>query len=351
VRTLDDLRKDRDRILIIHYASTSIFTQPVVITQISVRDYSSGQTQSFGHDSFDSEKGILRAFADFMAKKPGYLVVGWNFHGKTYGIQMMEERWKANHFETPFPVEPDQVVDIDDVLASKYGWAYAVGPNRLKRLAEANRIVLLNFVEGGMEPDLFAQEKYRELLLSTERKVAVVADLLTAAFDGTFRVLPNIPQPTPATGSVLRVVLTLAAVSQMYVFVGIVLISMVSGPVDFTWPVKTALLSTIIILDGFAIGDFRRDWRGRAANPAQLGISTYRLIGEIGTSLALLALVYGFLVQTLAGGNLAPLSLEVKFVVIMGLAIIVGFSLLALSDIRPIMRRRKNPPSVEGAGP
>lgn len=345
MKTLDDLIQEKNRIIIIHYASTSFFEQPVEVTQVAVRDYATGQTQSFGHETYSTEKEILEALGDFMKSHPGRIVIGWNTHGKTYGVQALSDRWKANSVQGEFPIEVDQVVDLDDVLANRFGWAYAVGPNKLRRLAEANGAYLQGFVDGKDEIELYKQRRYQDLLLSTERKVAVIAYLLSKAFSGDLVVLSLVTHP-PSSAISLRVVLTISAISQVYVFVGVVLVSLLIGSVDFTLPVKTAFLSTIFILIGFAIGDFVRDWNGRAGNPSQLGISTYRLIGEVGTSLSLLALAYGFLVQQLVVGNLVGRSAEVKFVTVMGLMTLVGFTVLVVSDMRPLLKRRKSAPFV-----
>ena len=54
--------------------------------------------------------------------------------------------------------------------------------------AELNNIPLINFVEGKDEIDLFYKKEYKKIENSTNKKVSVIADYLTASFKNKLKV-------------------------------------------------------------------------------------------------------------------------------------------------------------------
>ncbi len=183
MRTLDELKNN---ILILHYACTDVNKPPVIVTSISIRNYSKGQTTTFSFDEYANEKQLLTAFGEYMRKYSSHTILTWNQKSSTYGIQQVQRRWKDNRIKGKFPVVLDNVVDLDDVLAAEYGRKYATHP-KLFNLANMNDITLKNFEPGTNEIELFESKEYRRLENSTNRKVAIIADLLKLSFDNQLK--------------------------------------------------------------------------------------------------------------------------------------------------------------------
>lgn len=58
MRTLEELQKSQNSLLILHYACTDINNSPVIITSISTKNYATGQTSSFSYDEFGEEEKL-----------------------------------------------------------------------------------------------------------------------------------------------------------------------------------------------------------------------------------------------------------------------------------------------------
>ena len=59
MKTLEELEKSQDKILVLHYACTDVTKSPVIISSISIKNYSTGQTTSFSFDGFKDEKTVF----------------------------------------------------------------------------------------------------------------------------------------------------------------------------------------------------------------------------------------------------------------------------------------------------
>lgn len=187
MKTLEELKKSQNSILILHYACTDVTKSPVIITSISIKDYSTGQTLSFSFDEYGDEKNLLSAFVTHMKKYQNHIIVTWNQKSSTYGIQHMQRRCKDLGIDEDFPIDLEQVTDLDDIFTEKYGRGYVDDP-KLRCLAEVNDITLQNFVDGFDEIRLFEEKEYKKIENSTNRKVNVIADYLSSAFNNKLRV-------------------------------------------------------------------------------------------------------------------------------------------------------------------
>ena len=182
MKTLEELKQLQDKILILHYACTNIERSPAVISSISVKNYSIGQTVSFSFENFDNEKNLLIEFIKHMKQYQNPIIVAWNQKSPTYGIQHIQKRCRDHIIKDEFPINPEQVTDLDEVFTKKYGRGY-VGDPKLRKLAEINNITLQYFVDGKEEIRLFYEKEYKKIENSTNRKVSVIADYLNDAFN------------------------------------------------------------------------------------------------------------------------------------------------------------------------
>ena len=187
MKTLEELQKSQNSLLILHYACTDINNSPVIITSISTKNYATGQTSSFSYDEFGEEEKLLSAFVNHMKNYQNYTIVTWNQKSSTYGIQYIQRRCKELGVTNDFPIHMEQLVDLDDIYTEKYGRGYVKDP-KLRCLADLNNIPLINFVEGKDEIDLFYKKEYKKIENSTNKKVSVIADYLTASFKNKLKV-------------------------------------------------------------------------------------------------------------------------------------------------------------------
>ena len=187
VKTLNDLKKLKEKLIIIHYACTDVTISPTIITSISIKNYSNEQIQTFGMDSFKTEKKILIEFVKFLKKNTDKIFVTWNQKSNTYGFQHLEQRCKENDVVSSLPINQDQMTDLDNIFERQFGQKYAKHP-KLRYLAELNDLTLMNFVDGENELSLYDKAEYRKIENSTNRKVAIISSLLTLSLDNKLKV-------------------------------------------------------------------------------------------------------------------------------------------------------------------
>jgi len=187
MKTLEELKKSQNSILILHYACTDITNSPVIVTSISIKEYSSGQIFSFSFDEYGNEKELLSAFVSKIKEYQSYTILTWNQKSSTYGIQHIQRRCRDLEATEDFPIQMEQVVDLDDIFTKKYGRNYVDDP-KLRCLAEVNNITLKNFVDGIDEIRLFDKKEYKKIENSTNRKVNVITDYLITALNNKLKI-------------------------------------------------------------------------------------------------------------------------------------------------------------------
>ena len=187
MKTLEELKKSQNSILILHYACTDVTKSPVIITSISIKEYSSGQIFSFSFDEYGNEKDLLSAFVNKIKEYQSYTILTWNQKSSTYGIQHIQRRCRDLDVTEDFPIQMEQVVDLGDIFTKKYGRNYVDDP-KLRCLAEVNNITLKNFVDGIDEIRLFDKKEYKKIENSTNRKVNVITDYLITALNNKLKI-------------------------------------------------------------------------------------------------------------------------------------------------------------------
>ena len=187
MKSFEELKNSQRNILIIHFASTDLENSPVIITSISVKNYFTEYSEPFSFEAYGNEKRLLSEFVKFMENHKKYIIVTWNGTDTTYGIPLIARRCKELNIVEQLPIELEDVVDLDKIFKKRYGRDYVNGHPKLRILAEKNQFTLKNFVEGIEEIRLFDNEKYRKIEMSTERKVKVIANCLSASIDDTLK--------------------------------------------------------------------------------------------------------------------------------------------------------------------
>lgn len=120
--------------------------------------------------------------------------------------------------------------------------------------------------------------------------------------------------------------------------------SFLVGDIDFGWPVKVAFFSALVLLLVLAIMDFNTEYKNRGTDLSGLGLSGFRLAGELISFVSLLALGAIFLQKPISSVNLTSLGWEVRIVVLIGIGLSVAFSWFVISDLRNLRRKGAVPP-------
>jgi hypothetical protein len=199
--TLDKLFAERTNVWIIHYSCESFYDRPEGrsprITSIAVRKLDSGQTLSFSIHQMAERSGVpfaeidthfdklerlmLDAFFAHIGGHRGMQYLHWNMRDINYGFAAIEHRYRVLNGE-PVVVDDDKKIDLARVLVDIYGVGYVEHP-RLEKLLLKNQIRPLDFLSGPEEAAAFENRNFVALHQSTLRKVDVIANIATRAFD------------------------------------------------------------------------------------------------------------------------------------------------------------------------
>jgi hypothetical protein len=204
-KQLEKLSSNEDHVLVIHYSCESFYDRPEGqtprVTSIAVRNYASGQTDSFSihkvaelkhvpfakieHDYDTLEKEMLSEFYEFMKQHKAYEWVHWNMRDINYGFPALEHRFKILGGQ-PFVLDDSKKVDLSRVFVALYTNGYAPHP-RIIKLMEMNLITAKDLLNGKGEADAFENKEFPELHQSTLRKVDVFCNFLDRALDGSLK--------------------------------------------------------------------------------------------------------------------------------------------------------------------
>lgn len=191
--------------LVVHYSCESFYDREdgrtPRVTSIAVRNFDSGQTESYSIHKVaeqrgiglkdipnaydDLEKEMLGDFFKFMQQNQGLLWIHWNMRDINYGFAALEHRFRVLGGE-PFVLPEGKKFDLARALISLYGVSYTGHP-RLATLIEKNHIAHRDFLSGQEEADAFDAQDYIKLHQSTLRKVDILANILGRAADGTLK--------------------------------------------------------------------------------------------------------------------------------------------------------------------
>ena len=205
IRKLNEIQQRPTEWRVIHYSCESFYdrkdgTSPR-ITSIAVRDYSTGQTQSYSihqvaersdvaiaeiGQNYDSlERHMLEEFYDALRKDPRAKYIHWNMRDVNYGFQAIEHRIRVLKGE-PIVVSDDRKLDLARTMVDKYGKDY-VGHPRLPSLLKKNSIKPKDMMSGQEEADAFDSANYVGLHQSTLRKVDVIHNVAELAINDTLK--------------------------------------------------------------------------------------------------------------------------------------------------------------------
>jgi hypothetical protein len=202
---LREIGERQDNTLIIHYSCESFYDRAdgstPRITSIAVRNFASGQTESFSihkiaeltHlsttqivDHYDAlEYQMLDEFFQFLAKNERCTWVHWNMRDINYGFQAIEHRYRVLEGE-PIRLPEERKFDLARALRNIYGGDYIEHP-RLESLTKKNKISDIAYLSGKDEAIAFEAREFVKLHQSTLRKVNVISSIFERTLQGNLK--------------------------------------------------------------------------------------------------------------------------------------------------------------------
>jgi hypothetical protein len=203
---LKKLIEKPEDVVIIHYSCESFYDRPdgksPRITSIAVRNFASGQTESFSIHQMAERDGILnfkeinakydkleetmlKEFYQYAEKHDSCIWLHWNMRDMNYGFAALEHRFKVLGGES-FNIHEKFRIDLNRLLVALYGIRY-IGHPRIARLVEKNEISDIGFLTGKDEAEAFENGEYVKLHQSTLRKVDIFANIAERTINGTLK--------------------------------------------------------------------------------------------------------------------------------------------------------------------
>lgn len=171
------LNRGRNRIVVVHYACSSFTKSPLEISCIAIKEFVTKKTDTFARSEL-SEKELLSRFYAYVEKNSEKIYVGWNFKDTTYGLPVLERRYRDLFGSDPPKIRED--VDLDGVIKEEYGGHYVDDGRfgKLWSLMALNGISMEFFRPGKEEARLYVEKKFPEIEKSTNCKVRGIANIL-----------------------------------------------------------------------------------------------------------------------------------------------------------------------------
>ena len=201
IQRMEQLFENRVTTLVIHYSCESFYNKTdgktPRITSIAVRNFDSGQTESFSihqiaekqkiefseiTNHYDElEKQMLEHFFEFVKIKQHCHWIHWNMRDVNYGFTAIEHRFRVLG-GTPVVILEDKKFDLSRELINLYGVAY-IGHPRFESIIKKNNITDKDFLNGEKEAEAFNQKEFVKLHQSTLRKVDSLANIFERALN------------------------------------------------------------------------------------------------------------------------------------------------------------------------
>ena len=206
LKQVDELSKKGSHVLMVNYSCESFYDRKdgrtPRITSIAVRNFSSGQTQSFSihklaelsgcppediETRYDElERNTLEEFFKYLEAHLEYDWVHWNMRDINYGFHALEHRFKVLKGGQVARLDESRKHDLSRLIIDAYGPKY-IGHPRLKTLMERNNIKPKDFLDGRAEAKAFEDKEFVRLHQSTLRKADILANIFGRFNDGTLK--------------------------------------------------------------------------------------------------------------------------------------------------------------------
>jgi hypothetical protein len=209
-KEIEDISKNKSHTLVIHYSCESFYDRndgrTPRITSIAIRNFASGQTESFSihkvaelsgcspeqiEARYDElEKKMLGEYYEYLEAHLTYEWIHWNMRDINYGFAAIEHRYRVLKGKPKARLDESRKHDLSRIMVALYGPDY-IGHPRMTVLMDKNGIKALNFLVGAEEAAAFENKEFVKLHQSTLRKVDVIANICERVIDGTLKTDAN----------------------------------------------------------------------------------------------------------------------------------------------------------------
>ena len=185
---LKALKQMERKICILHYACSNFQKTPVEISSIALIEYNDKKAHVFSRVDF-SEMDMLVKFYDFISDHPNYVFVGCNLKDITYGVEVIDRRYKQIMGEDA-PCEYGKVFDIDGIFQNAHGHSYISHGEfgKMHSLFVLNDINANHFINGKMEAELFERGDLRKIELSNVCKADGIKNVIKLSFENKLKI-------------------------------------------------------------------------------------------------------------------------------------------------------------------
>ena len=204
------LKKSPENFFIVHYSCQNLNDDNEAlsprITSIAVSHFSTEQSVSFSTHAIAEELGIAREdvfkrfdeierellnrFYNFAGERRACHWLHWNMRNSTYGFEHLEHRFRVLKGGDPPVVPVEQRINLNDMLAQRYGSGYASHP-RMQSLMDLNGGRHRDFLDGQEEVKAFQDSDFMKMHMSTLSKVGFFHSVTKKMLAGKLRTNSN----------------------------------------------------------------------------------------------------------------------------------------------------------------
>lgn len=186
-----ELQKNKNRIYVVHYASSSINEATITITSVTFLKLDTKNSETFSLVNCRDEKELLRKTFDFFSDKKDYIFAAWNCKNRAYGCSILSDTYSRYFIDDPKKIlNIDNWIDVDDLIEKEYTKDYVPHP-KLENLSKKNDMTMKDFMDGNSEAISYENKEYKKIELSNARKTYIIAEILSRLFDGSLIVKNN----------------------------------------------------------------------------------------------------------------------------------------------------------------
>lgn len=172
------------------------------ITSIAINHFATGQSVSFSTHSIAEELRIQRdevlqrideielelliQFFAFIRDRRDKYWVHWNMRNLTFGFEHLEHRYRALGRRDACVIAVEQRLNLNDLIADRYGAEYAQHPKMLK-LMEQNGGRPRDFLDGKEEAAAFANREFMRMHNSTLSKIGFFSSAMRKLVNGKLK--------------------------------------------------------------------------------------------------------------------------------------------------------------------
>ncbi|MBN6364413.1 hypothetical protein ABN057_18005 [Providencia alcalifaciens] len=209
--SINTIFANKNQCYVIHYSCESFYDakdgKSTRITSIAIRNLGTAQTHHWAlnrsaellrldinspNDLDSLEFHLLDNYFNFLSVYSSCTFIHWNMRDNNYGFQALQHRFSVLG-GSPTILSDDRKIDLARITLSIYGRDY-IGhadsngrKGRMLALVEKNNIADQDAMPGEEEASAYVNGKFRELEMSTLRKVDILCNIAERVHDRTLK--------------------------------------------------------------------------------------------------------------------------------------------------------------------